>query len=347
MYIQDSTCISSQLTFRDINLNDYQLPAGNKIVVIEPSYNEIPEKILRRMGKAVRLGVGAAMPLITKGGNPDGIIIGTANGGMEDCIKFLNQIIQYEEGMLTPTNFVQSTANAVAGQVGMLLKNKGYNITHVHRGHSFENALLDTMMLLKDNPGERYLVGAVDEISAYNYNIDLLAGWYKTGSITSSNIYNDNSAGSYPGEGAVMFLVSNEKQPGAVRVNQVSTITTNDMQQVGDAFKKFLHLNGLTDNPPDLYLSGEDGDKRMLPFYSICSSQLPEVPVARFKHISGEFATASAIGLWLGSQMLRNQQVPEHMLLHQSDKAIGPVNKIIIYNQHKGIQHSFILCSLN
>src|SRR5688572_16015826 len=162
-YIQESTCISSQLTFRRTELANYQAPGGNKISVIEPSYDEIPEKILRRMGKAVRLGVGAAMPLIQGSGNPDGIIIGTANGGMEDCIKFLNQIIEYKEGMLTPTNFVQSTANAVAGQVGMLLKNNGYNITHVHRGHSFENAIFDAAMLLGQQPDSRFLLGAVDE----------------------------------------------------------------------------------------------------------------------------------------------------------------------------------------
>ena len=89
LYIQESTCISSQSTFLNkIKLPEYQVPEGNKICVKEPSYEDIPEKILRRMGKAVRLGVGAAMPLIASSGNPDGIIIGTANGGMEDVLNF-------------------------------------------------------------------------------------------------------------------------------------------------------------------------------------------------------------------------------------------------------------------
>ena len=68
---------------------------------------------------------------------------------MEDCIKFLNQIIDYEEGLLTPGNFVQSTPNAIAAQLGLMTANKGYNITHVHRGLSFENALLDTILMLR------------------------------------------------------------------------------------------------------------------------------------------------------------------------------------------------------
>src|SRR5690606_9142933 len=134
----------------------------------------------------------------------DGIIIGTANGGMEDCIKFLNQIIDYEEGMLTPGNFVQSTPNAIAAQMGLLGKNKGYNITHVHRGLAFENALLDAMMTIRENPGNNYLLRAVDEISAYRYNIDLLDGCFKKENITNADLYDTGSPGTIAGEGAAM-----------------------------------------------------------------------------------------------------------------------------------------------
>ena len=48
------------------------------------------------------------------------MLIGTANGGIEDSIMFLNQIHDYEEGRLTPTSFVQSTYNAIAGMMGMI-----------------------------------------------------------------------------------------------------------------------------------------------------------------------------------------------------------------------------------
>jgi 3-oxoacyl-(acyl-carrier-protein) synthase len=350
-YIQESTCISSQLTFRKTELGSYQVPEGNKISVIEPNYEEIPEKILRRMGKAVRLGVGAAMSLIADSGNPDGIIIGTANGGMEDCIKFLNQIIEYKEGMLTPTNFVQSTANAVAGQVGMLLKNNGYNITHVHRGHSFENAMLDSAMLLRQNPEGRFLLGAVDEISAYNYNIDLLAGWYKTNTINPREIYKADKPGSYPGEGAAMFVVDKKKQKGSISVDALKTITSDDPGLVSQRFSEFLISNDLQNHPADLFLSGENGDNRMTAFYEACEALIENVPVARFKHISGEFATASAIALWLSAKILRSQEVPEHMWKSQQAAQVpvqpSPLRKILIYNNYKAVQHSFILCSID
>src|SRR5690606_39795759 len=85
------------------------------------------------------------------------------------------------------------TPNAIAAQIGLLSKNKGYNITHVHRGLAFENALLDAMMTINENPAKNYLLGAVDEISAYNYNIDLLDGCFKKENITNADLYDTGS----------------------------------------------------------------------------------------------------------------------------------------------------------
>ena len=42
-------------------------------------------------------------------------------------------------------------------------------------------------MLLKEIPGNNYLIGAVDEISSYNYNIEYLGGWYKKEIISNKN----------------------------------------------------------------------------------------------------------------------------------------------------------------
>jgi beta-ketoacyl synthase-like protein len=364
-YIHNTSCICSQQTFGDVNLSSYLAPAGNKLLAIEPPYTEIPEKILRRMGKAVRLGVGAAMPVVVSSGNPDGVIIGTANGGMEDCIKFLNQIIEYEEGMLTPTNFVQSTANAVAGQVGLLLKNRGYNITHVHRGHSFENAMLDAAMYLSDNRDSQLLLGAVDEISAYNYNIDLLAGWFKTAAGAGAEMYGLNDTGSYPGEGSAMFYVSAENNDGAVKLEALTTVTTENIDIIKDVFRAFLLKHELTEVSDDsralndepmgkrdyIFLSGENGDTRLQPYYDMCENLLHEnTPVARFKHISGEFATASAIALWLCCDILRTKTVPRHMWKRMpgapKNNVSADVRKILMYNNHKGLQHTFMICSV-
>jgi 3-oxoacyl-(acyl-carrier-protein) synthase len=298
------------------------------------------------MGKAVRLGVGAALSLIEQSGKTDGIIIGTANGGMEDCIKFLNQIIEYDEGMLTPTNFVQSTANAIAGQVGMMLRNTGYNITHVHRGLAFENALLDARMYLTENPGHKLLLGGVDEISAYNFNIDLLAGWFKPEDTSSKEMYTHHSPGSFAGEGSVMFYVDSIKRTNSVKVVDQLTTTTQNPELVKESFHSFLQKNKIHFGPADLYMSGENGDNRLSQFYDSCETLLgSDTPVIRFKHITGEYGTASSMALWIACHILRTQDVPLHMQKTAIKKQ--EFRRILIYNNHKGLQHSFILCSID
>ena len=125
MYIHQTYCISPQ---QDLLQDDIELideVADKKLLAIEPSYEKIPPGILRRMGKSIRMGVGAALPLMAETSEINGIIIGSANAGMDDCVKFLNQIVQYEEGQLTPGSFVQSTGNVIAGQLALISKNKG------------------------------------------------------------------------------------------------------------------------------------------------------------------------------------------------------------------------------
>ena len=85
--------IAAIAPFRDSDLfsgKDIRDAVENKLYAIEPDYSDIPRTVLRRMAKAVRLAVGAALPLMKDQPPVDGIILGTANGGMEESIKFMN-----------------------------------------------------------------------------------------------------------------------------------------------------------------------------------------------------------------------------------------------------------------
>lgn len=240
LFIHHTCCISPQMSFGEINLDSYLPAVDGKLFAVEPNYIGIPPGALRRMGKAVRMGVGTALPLLNNTFRPDGIIIGTANGGMEDCIKFLNQIIEYAEGQLTPGNFVQSTPNAIAAQIGFVNGNRAYNITHVHRGLSFEYALIDAMMQLQEKHGATYLVGAVEEISTYNYNIDWLDGWYKKENTGSVDLYSSHTAGSIAGEGAAMFEVNHKKENALAAIAAIETCHSDEPEKVADRWQKFL-----------------------------------------------------------------------------------------------------------
>ena len=308
---------------------------------IEPSYEGIPPGQLRRMGKAVRLGVGASLPLLKDQNEIAGIIIGTANGGMEDCIKFLNQIIDYDEAALTPTNFVQSTTNAIASQIAFIAKNMGYNITHVHRGLSFENALQDAMMLAMENPSRTYLLGGIDEISDYNYNIDFLIGCFKKEITSNTNLYSENSEGTIAGEGSAMFLVNGVKEQAIASVSALATFHSHSEAELDLFLKNFLTSNKIPIESIDLFISGENGDIRYDKFAFLIEGNLPEeISVARYKHATGEFPSASAFSMWFACHLIQAQIIPPHMLKRKGQKR--RFRNILLYNCYQGMQHSLI-----
>jgi len=342
MYIHQSYCISPQQTSLQPGIEMDHEPVDKKMLAIEPVYEGIPPGVLRRMGKAIRMGCGAALPLIKQNENINGIIIGSANAGMDECVKFLNQIVQYEEGQLTPGNFVQSTSNVIAGQLGMITKNKGYNITHIHGGLAFENAVIDAVMQLNANPANSYLLGGVDEISAYHFNIEKLAGAYKKEDISNKQLYTAGSPGCLPGEGSAMFVVNAKAANAVAVITAISTLHSTDAVLVKEQLQIFLEKNVEPGTSIDLFLSGENGDNRTLPFYLACETLLAaDSTIARYKHLTGDYDTASAMGLWYACRILEMQQVPEHMLKRGSSKK--EFKNIFMYNNFKGLQHSFVL----
>jgi hypothetical protein len=327
LYIHQTSCISPQE-----GLDSPRGPVNNLLKAVEPRYEGIPGNVLRRMSKSVRMGIGAALPLLTH--FPDGILIGTGYGGMEDSIRFLNQIMEYGEGILTPGTFVQSTANAIASQLGLLQHNRGYNITFVNRGLSFESALLDAGMLAREHPGSSWLVGGVDEISDHHYRFEHAEGWYKQDDFTGKDLYMSHSPGTIAGEGAAVFLVNDQPKGALAQIRKIALLGGTDEDAVRSA------LTGLLDGErPDLLLSGENGDSRALNWYRIAESLVgPGTGIVRFKHLCGESPTASAFALWLACNLPAG--LPAHLLKRSPDRA---PRHILFYNNYKFTQHSLIL----
>lgn len=346
-YIHQSSCISPQETFLKNDIETLHAATENILHVIEPAYTGFPPGALRRMGKASRMGMGTAMQVLQNNTKPDGFIIGTANGGMEESIRFLKQIIEYNEDTLAPGSFVQSTANAIASQLGMSTQNHGYNITHVHKGLSFENSVIDVSMLLKENPEHTYLLGGVDEIASYNYNIEYAAGWYKKEIISNNELYHTNSPGSIAGEGAAMFLVNNTAENASAELCALATLHTDDKSKVLDRMRLFIEKELSPHETIDLFLTGDDGDSRHAELFSSTEALVHvDTTIARFKHMCGEYPTASAFALWLACVLPVDKPLPQHMVRRKGVER--KIKNVLIYNCHQGVQHSFMLvCRIN
>ena len=201
-------------------------------------------------------------------------------------------------------------------------------------------------MLLNENPQSTYLLGGVDEICANNYTLDTLADWFKKEDCTNSDLYKSNTDGSLSGEGAAMFYVSSNKTNALAQLKAITTIHNTDVDIVKEHIKNFLLQNLPQGENVDLLLSGENGDKRALNYYTACEQLLDSgTPVARFKHLCGEYPTAASFALWLACNFVSGQvTVPGHML--KKAGSASAFKNILIYNAHKTAQHSCMLVSM-
>ncbi|MDB4655677.1 beta-ketoacyl synthase chain length factor [Flavobacteriales bacterium] len=341
MYIKDLKCISPQNTFDDVFFGSEPIVYNStQLNAVEPSYSDIPRGQLRRMGKSNRMATGVGMPLLQKW-KTDGIIIGTSDGGMEDCHKFLNQIIAYEEGTLTPTGFVQGSPSSPAGGLALMSHNSGYNNTHSNEGLSFENCLVDASLLFGEGRAKSLLIGCVEENSSAPFRIAQLAEHVRSEDVSSDQLIGSESVGSIQGEGAVMFVVDVEKQNALAEIVDQDMISHGSEKEVQAKAENLLKRNGIHPSDIDCLLLGFSGDVRTDSRYTEFASELfPDAGQLSYKNMFGENASASGFATWMAVNVLNGKTSPE--LAIQKRLKIQP-KTILIYNQHHGNQHGFVL----
>lgn len=341
MYIKAQSCISPQPTHDGSFFENEPLVfTGSQLKAKEPSYSEIPRSQLRRMGKSNRMATGAAMPLLEEY-KTDGIIIGTTDGGMEDCHRFLNQIIKYEEGTLTPTGFVQGAPSSPAGGLALMARNSGYNNTHSNKGLSFENCLMDADLLFAEGRANRLLVGCVEEISQAQYRIEKLAGFIKQEEISTDKLVGCGTVGAVNGEGAAMFVLESENDDAIAEIQDSDMISYPTFQELSQKVDLFLERNQLSKDAIDAVMLGYSGDSNSDNWYKEFSEKLfPETGVLSFKNLFGENPSASAFATWFAAELISGKTAPQLAI----QKPINSELKtILIYNHYQGSQHGFVL----
>ena len=220
----------------------------------------IPVMQLRRMSKAVRMGVVAskvAMQQINID-KPDAIAVGTAYGCLQDTERFLDKMVDQDEQMLTPTAFIQSTHNTVSGQIALLAKCNGHNLTFVHKGHSFEHALIDAQLYLGNNPNANVLVGGLDELTEHSIKALQIGEVASKKDLTVEDVLNGGNDGTVIGEGAAFFSVTKEPITDKyIKIKALSIFKADDQNTAVERVKSFVNNVDAT----DAVLIGDNGDK--------------------------------------------------------------------------------------
>lgn len=349
-YLNGIGIISPQKTFdSQVFLNDIASYDGNVLRCIPPDFKAYINPIqLRRLSRTLRIGLSAAVICMRDAGvkMPDGIITATGYGFLEDTAKFLHEMLNQNEKQLTPTYFMQSTSNALAGLVALTIKCMGYNNTYASKGYAFENAITDAMMQLNDNAAENLLVGAYDEAAEVQYRASLRLTHFKKERINSLELFDHQTKGSIQGEGVAFFMISGTSSPNTwCCLKDLETHHCNDALR--EALDNFFYSNGIDASDIDVVINGASGDSEHDTIINgLVADVVPNALVTRFKHLSGEYTTSTAFAVWLGASILKRQEVPDIVKADKQGSA-ARLQNILIINQYLGKHFTFALLARN
>jgi 3-oxoacyl-(acyl-carrier-protein) synthase len=277
---------------------------------------------------------------------PDAIVTGTAYGCLEDTGTFLSKMVEQREELLAPTAFIQSTHNTVGAQIALMLNCNGYNNVFVHRGFSFESALLDAMLLLKENEAKNVLVGGLDEITNYSHAILSRLGLYRSNAGSNFNLYAEKAKGTIGGEGAAFFLLTSESsgEDYAIIKDLRTFYKPADSLETVTYIRSFLRANDLSADDLDLVLTGRNGDREGDRVYDEITDHIfGNTLTINFKHLCGEYPTATAFATWVAANILKKGVVPA--VLSNGEEIKTSFRNILIYNHSQNTHHSLILLS--
>ena len=347
VYINSIASISAQKTFENGSFLEEIIDYSDTVIFAQdPDYRQfIPPAAARRMAKGIKMGVVTSKIAMDEAGieNVDAIITGTGMGCMIDSEKFVSAIIDNDEQYLTPTSFIQSTHNTVAGQIALGIGCKAYNFTYVHSAISFESALLDAKLQLENNEAQHILVGGVEELGEHTTQVHRTINHIKPSAVEIATVFDSNTQGAVFSEGANFFVVSNEKKNSCyAQLLAVEVFNTLSKEKVTKTTETFLKENNLKVSDIDVLITGNNGDMDFDGYYTqLSESFFKDSQQVAYKHLVGENNTVSAFGVWLGAKILKTQTIPKIVKSNKIDTS--EIKTILCYNQYRGQNHSLVL----
>lgn len=331
------SCLDHSLTISENQPLEEIVNAAKKV-----NYKEyISPAQARRMAKGVKMGVYSANQALKEANisSPEAIVTGSGMGCVIDSEKFLTNILDHNEEFLTPTSFIQSTHNTVGGQIALGLGCKAYNVTYVHEATSFESALMDAMLKIQYEGENDILIGGVDEIAKISTQLYQRVGHIKDDG-SEAKVLNSDTSGAIFGEGAQFFALQN--RPSENSYCEIVDSLMMDAAFDQKAMETFFKKNNLTTADIDVLLLGYNGDVKFDGEYDVFQqNNFAHSTTAYYKHLTGEYNTASAFGMYLGATLLKEQHIPENCILRKG--AASEIKNVLIYNQYRGENHTLTL----
>lgn len=349
VFINGISNISPQPTLKASQfLDEIREYRGNMLQCIQPDYKDfLSANELRRMSKALKMGVAGANLCLEDASlsSPESIIIGTGKGCYKSTEVFLFSVEDNKEKFIPPSPFIQSSHGSIASQIAIQTGCKGYNMTYSHRAFSFESALIDAMMILKEGDCENVLVGGVDEIEQTQFGTFDRIGFWKKPDTNNLELLNDNTAGTIAGEGSAFFSLGNKINNNTyAEIKSVYTYFKSGRTKNASVINAFLKKQGMETSEIDLVFFGLNGDNQFDQiYYDLMKKSFNSTNQAWYKHLCGEYHASTAFATWLAAKIIKHQLVPKILQLRKINNM--PIKNILIYNQYRNKNHSLILVS--
>jgi len=345
VYIQSATQISAQAPLTDEWFETPVYHEERKSLSHDPDFSSYLTPLMsRRMCNLLKRAIVTSRLTLQKAAveMPDAIICGTGFGCIENTEKFLYSIRENEEKFLQPSFFMQSTHNIISSAIAIDLKCHGYNNTYVHRGTSFENALMDAVIQFKQHKIRSVLLGGYDELTPdYYIFFDRIGIWD-----FSKKIPLAHKTYCFAGEAAVSMLLRTEKNEQTLcELNGIEILYRPSIEKMAGSIDALLGQAGCSLSDIDAVMVGTNSNPDNDAVYDrIIPHFFDGIPVMQYKHLFGQSFTSPALGTYAAAICLNKQLIPAHLLTGR-ESGINPVKRILLYNHSQHKSHSLILLS--
>ncbi|MCP4638971.1 MAG: hypothetical protein GY851_00985 [bacterium] len=320
----------------------------------------VPPNKLRRLGPVQLLALtatGLALrnldPPIEFGAR-SAMMVGTGLGELGHTTAFLDAMFTKSPFEMKPTHFINSVHNSLASEAAIVHGFRGENYTLTHNAISFEIALQEGLRVLRAGRADHALVCGADRLTSFGVEAGRRLGWWRSpGSSLDPMQETSPVNGTLPGEGAAaLLLVAPGTCEGHARVGRIAAVaarplagqdaTALDSADETDFLGRVLASAGLSLGDVDLVLYGANGDADLDAAYRRVDDRLADtVPNAGvFKHECGDFMTASALGVALAVDAVRDGQVPPAVRCIRPGTTESLVRTALVYSLSRAGYHS-------
>lgn len=264
--------------------------------------NKFPSRELRRLKRLPRLTLALALDALESSSQsqiPSSIFFGTSWGPLSETYNFLTRLYDSNEQFTSPAEFIGSVHNASAGQVAMMLKAMGANVTAAGGDYSFEQALLAASLYVRDRDDPVLVLGADEHHPTLSSLLD-----------QSVRISSNPSDG-----GGALIMRKTEKGSGLRMALRFLEYNCNHNPAVQSLMRDLGGPEAIRGKYGAVFAGMPSGER------ANCENQINELtsavdfqcPIIDFRRWIGDFGSATAVAAALAVNLVKNGKIPGYL----------------------------------